>query len=569
MRHDLGSTKVYLQSLLEERDVKNQELVSANEEIQSANEELQSTNEELETTKEELQSSNEELQTVNEELQNRNSILTQASNDLSNLLNSVSLPVLMLSNEFNIRHFTPPTQRLMNLRSSDIGRPFGEIRLNLKIDDLHPLFTEVLDTLGPREIEVQDRDGHWYLLRVRPYRTNDNKIEGLVVVLVDIDQLRQIQQELRDARDFATSVIESIPLPLAVLDGELKIRSTNEAFCALAGSTGKQLEHRFFPDLAAALWGLEQPLQSQLTELRRGTNERSSFQFEYRTHGEQSRVFLIRARTLHPEREPFLLLTFEDITVQKEVERLLKAEGERLADQVESTTKELDRSQHELRALTGGLITAQEEERRRVARELHDDIGQRLAKLDLDGSTIEEQMEADPSSAKERLRQLRSDLETLAGEVRRVSHRLHPSMLEDLGLQTALRSLVEEFGERERMITTFSEQEVPDAIPLDVSTGLYRISQEALRNVTKHAGRTHIKVNLRGVAGGIELQILDAGLGFDPSDKHSGLGLISMEERARLIGGRLRVQSALGKGTDITVNVPLRLALRRTLTIRG
>ena len=107
------------------------------------------------------------------------------------------------------------------------------------------------------------------------------------------------------------------------------------------------------------------------------------------------------------------------------------------------------------------------------------------------------------------------------------------------------------------MITTFSEQEVPDAIPLDVSTGLYRISQEALRNVAKHAGRTHIKVNLREVAGGIELQILDAGLGFDPSDKRSGLGLISMEERARLIGGRLRVQSALGKGTDITVNVPL------------
>ena len=186
---------------------------------------------------------------------------------------------------------------------------------------------------------------------------------------------------------------------MAVLDGELKIRSTNEAFCALASSTGKQLEHRFFPDLAAALWRLEQPLQSQLTELRTGTNERSSFQLEYRTHGEQSKVFLIRARTLHPEGEPFLLLTFEDITVQKEVARLLKAEGERLANQVESTTKELDRSQHELRALTGGLITAQEEERRRVARELHDDIGQRLAKLDLDGSTIEEQMEADPSSA--------------------------------------------------------------------------------------------------------------------------------------------------------------------------
>src|SRR6185312_13966166 len=122
-------------------DVKNQELISANEEIQSANEELQSTNEELETTKEELQSSNEELQTVNDELQNRNAILTRASNDLSNLLNSVNLPVLMLSSEFYIRHFTPQMQRLMNLRATDIGRPFRDITLNLDVENLEPLFT--------------------------------------------------------------------------------------------------------------------------------------------------------------------------------------------------------------------------------------------------------------------------------------------------------------------------------------------------------------------------------------------------------------------------------------------
>ena len=123
LRQDVASTKLYLQSLLEERDARNQELVSANEEIQSANEELQSTNEELETTKEELQSANEELHTVNDELQNRNAILTQASNDLQNLLNSVNLPLLMLGNALDIRHFTPPTQRVMNLRASDIGRP--------------------------------------------------------------------------------------------------------------------------------------------------------------------------------------------------------------------------------------------------------------------------------------------------------------------------------------------------------------------------------------------------------------------------------------------------------------
>src|SRR5581483_4848691 len=295
MQHDLSSTKLYLESLLEERDAKNQELVSANEEIQSANEELQSTNEELETTKEELQSSNEELQTVNDELQNRNTVLTQTTNDLSNLLNSVNLPVLMLSEDLSIRHFTPQAQRLMNVRTSDIGRPFGDIRLNLNIEDLKPLFTEVLDTLGARELEVQDRDGHWYLLRVRPYRTADNKIEGLVVVLVDIDQLRRSQQELREARDFATSVIESIPLPLVVVNSDFRIHTFNEAFAALASSNSNALAERFLPDLAASLWKMEPPLRSLLEGLR---NEKAggSFEFEYKAADQSAKIFLVRGR---------------------------------------------------------------------------------------------------------------------------------------------------------------------------------------------------------------------------------------------------------------------------------
>src|SRR5262249_33094216 len=122
LRQDLTSTRLHLQSLVDDRNARNQELVSAYEEIQSANEELQSTNEELETTKEELQSANEELQTVNDELQQRNAVLTQTSNDLANLLNSVNIPLLMLTIDFKIRRFTPPMQRLLNVRAGDIGR---------------------------------------------------------------------------------------------------------------------------------------------------------------------------------------------------------------------------------------------------------------------------------------------------------------------------------------------------------------------------------------------------------------------------------------------------------------
>ncbi len=339
---DLASTRLYLESLLEERDAKNQELISANEEIQSANEELQSTNEELETTKEELQSSNEELQTVNEELQNRNAVLTQTSNDLSNLLNSVNLPVLMLSNELHIRHFTPPVQRLMSVRSSDIGRPFAEIRMSLRnVETLEPVFLEVLDTLNAREIEVQDRDGRWYLLRIRPYRTADNKIEGLVVVLVDIDQLRRSQQELRSARDFARTVVESIPLPLVVVDLEYRIQTTNDAFCRLVNSSGPDLERRSLPDLVASLWALDEPLRSHLAELRTAKDRGKNFEFSHSVAGETPKVLSIRGCVLQPDSELFLLITVEDITAHKEVERLLQEEGKRLAVEVDLTTREL------------------------------------------------------------------------------------------------------------------------------------------------------------------------------------------------------------------------------------
>ena len=188
--HDLSATRIHLQSLIEEREGRNQELVAANEEIQASNEELQSTNEELGTTKEELQSANEELQTVNDELHQRNAILSQTGNDLNNLLVSVNIPLLMLTSDLRIRQFTAPMQKLLSVRATDIGRPIGDIRLHLRVENLESILHEVLDTLSTRELELQDDADHWYLLRIRPYRTTDDKIEGLVLIVMDIDQLR-------------------------------------------------------------------------------------------------------------------------------------------------------------------------------------------------------------------------------------------------------------------------------------------------------------------------------------------------------------------------------------------
>jgi len=195
LKEELEATREYLQSIIEEQRTTNEELRSANEEIQSSNEELQSINEELETAKEELQSTNEELTTVNEELQNRNDELSRLNNDLNNLLSSVNIPIVMLGNDLRIRRFTPVAEKVMNLIPTDIGRPITDIKPNLRIADLPQIVLRVIDSLEIQENEVEDSDGRWYSMRIRPYRTLDNKIDGVVVVLVDMDPRLRIKHQ--------------------------------------------------------------------------------------------------------------------------------------------------------------------------------------------------------------------------------------------------------------------------------------------------------------------------------------------------------------------------------------
>jgi two-component system CheB/CheR fusion protein len=191
LKRELEATREYLQSIIEEQEAMNEELRSANEEIQSSNEELQSTNEELETAKEELQSSNEELTTLNEELETRNQELADANNDLVNLLASVDLPIVMLDSNLRIRRFNPGAQRTLNLIASDVGRSIDDLKTTLILDDLGKLVADVIENLEVRELQVQDRRGQWYSMRIRPYKTTDHKIDGAVLVLIDLGALKK------------------------------------------------------------------------------------------------------------------------------------------------------------------------------------------------------------------------------------------------------------------------------------------------------------------------------------------------------------------------------------------
>jgi two-component system, chemotaxis family, CheB/CheR fusion protein len=189
LKQELQANKEHLQTTIEELEASNEELKSTNEELQSTNEELQSTNEELETAKEELQSTNEELETVNSELQSKVEELSRANNDLNNLLSSTRIGTLFLDLDLHIKRFTPSLTHIFNLRESDIGRPISDITSNLAIDTIYQDASNVINTLSSKDREVVTEDGKKFSMRILPYRTIDNVIDGVVITFIDIHKL--------------------------------------------------------------------------------------------------------------------------------------------------------------------------------------------------------------------------------------------------------------------------------------------------------------------------------------------------------------------------------------------
>jgi two-component system CheB/CheR fusion protein len=264
LSEELAATKEHLQTLLEEQEATAEALRAANEEAQSSNEELQSTNEELEAAKEELQSTNEELTTVNEELQNRNHELSQLNSDLNNLLGSTHVAIVMLGNDLRIRRFTPRAEELLNLSSADIGRSLSDLQLALPLPDLEKSIVEVIERLSSHEQEVRDNHGHWYLLRLRPYKTLDNKIDGAVMTLMDIDRIKRSRDEARQAQAYADAIVDTLREPFLVLDSQLCVSKASAAFYSAFQVLPEQtLGHRMY-SLGNGQWDI--PRLRQLLE---------------------------------------------------------------------------------------------------------------------------------------------------------------------------------------------------------------------------------------------------------------------------------------------------------------
>jgi len=679
MERELASAHEQLRALISEQETVQAEMRAANEEVLSSSEELQSTNEELETAKEELQSSNEELLTLNEELQHRNNELGVLGHDLNNLLVGVDIPVLVLDANLCVRRFTPVAGSLLNLIAGDVGRPFSDIASGLDVDDWETLFPEVLQQGRRIEREVRDRNGHWYSLRVRPYKTTANEIEGALLVLLDIDVIKRTVANAEEARSVAAeaqlrneSILNSLSAQVAVLGPDGTIQATNEAWDRFARANGN-------PPMTAVGPGVDyldvcrKAISSQASEAQAALDgiqgvlegHLESYRLEYPCHSPNEERWFVMLVTPLKGTKGGAVLTHINVTERKRLEEKLRRQEQEVSTLLDSTPDlimRLDRqfrytyvnaktaqvggipreafigktpeemglppelielwepairrifekgqpnsvefsylspdgpteweerfipefaadgsveallvigrdvteqkrlekvaaaNRDEIRALAAGLMRAQEEERRRVSRELHDQICQQLASLAIDMSRLA----ADPAlkDAKSRLKALQARAVKASEETRHIAYQLHPSILDDLGLVASLKSLCKEFSMANDIAMECINAALPASVPLAVASCLYRVAQESLNNVAKHSKAKHVSVALSKPDGAIVLTISDDGVGFDRDTVkgRGGLGLITMEERVRLVNGKLSIETRPDRGSRVEVEIPL------------
>lgn len=319
LKNELATTKEYLQSLMEQQETINEELKSTNEEILSSNEELQSTNEELETAKEELESTNEELIILNEELQNRNETLTNLSNDLNNVLSNTDIVIMILGSNLTIRLFTPMAEKVLSLIPGDVGRPITNIKTNLS--NLEIKVRGVLDTLKSVEEELQDNTGKWYSLRIKPYRTSDNKIDGVVITLIDIQSRKEAENVIQESLSYSTSILETIRDPFVILNKNLKVVSANHRFYKTFKVEEKETKNKLIYELGDNQWDIPK-LKELLEAVLLSKTEFNDYEVEHNFKLIGQKTMLLNARQVFRGNigEELVLLAIEDITERRRAE---------------------------------------------------------------------------------------------------------------------------------------------------------------------------------------------------------------------------------------------------------
>jgi PAS domain S-box-containing protein len=676
LNEELEGTKQYREAIVQQYATIN-ELKTANEQAECNVEELQSVNEELQSAKDELQSTNENLALVNGHVQERNLELAKLTDDLTNTLAGVNIPIVILGGDRRIRRATPNAEKLLHVRPADAGRPISDIRVGLALTDFDGLISTVLSERRELEREVRGEDNRWYSLRLRPYWTAAGKIDGVLLSLLDIHEIKETQEASRRGERFVSAILDTAgwTLLVVVLDPDGRIVHFNRACQVLSGYSLEEARGRrpwdFLPPPhePGGFKRVFQHLKPMSTQEHRGhwvtkdgrrrliawwisvtADEDGRVQHvigsgiditEQQQAWEQARQSEAAVRALletaaqaiiginsagsvvlanaaaeamfgHPRKEMLdqpiemllparlrspqfgdwsaFLQTAEDepmgrgidnvgvrkdgteFPVEVNLSHVATADGNLAVAFITDITErrhyeenlrrseaEARASQQKLRELTAGLLEGHEEERRRVSRELHDDLNQKLAMLAVELGGIEAKLPPSDRVIREQLQSFEKRLNGLSDDVRRTAYQLHPSILEHLGLADALETYCGEFSAQEKIKVDFRLRKVPGTIPKGIALCLYRVAQEALRNIARHSGSRRASVTLAGKGAGLTLTLEDHGRGFDPAviEGKRGLGLISMKERVSAAGGLLAIEARPGAGTRVRVQIPV------------
>jgi PAS domain S-box-containing protein len=430
-----------------------------------------------------------------------------------------------------------------------VGQPISNVLGRETYAAVAPHYDRVLAG-GKEEYEIKVKypsvGSRWIHAVQVPTRGSDQEVDGWITVVTDVTDRHEAEERLREseARFRAAFFQAAVGIAQTSVDGKWQL--FNDRFCQILGYSRNELREKALiektllniahPDDREAFLAARHKLLAG--EISWWSSEKRYIRKDGATVWARVSMSLVRDQDNKPQ---YFVAVVEDITEKIQAERALQ------------------QSRQELRALAGRLINAEDEERKRISRELHDDLSQKLALLafNIGGLLVEHAPSAEKIN--EQLRNLQVHVKQLAQDVRQISHQLHPSILDDLGLVAALTELCEEFSSREGIEVAFESEAVPRVLPVDLASCLYRVSQEALHNVLKHAQASQARLRLSASADGIHLCIHDNGVGFDSEASLSrpGLGIVSMKERISLVQGDFAIDSRPGQGTEVKVFIPL------------
>jgi two-component system CheB/CheR fusion protein len=561
LQAEIQRLREQLQITAEEYESSNEEMKAANEELQSINEEYRSATEELETSKEELQSVNEELQTVNSEMRSKLDELSRTHQELENLMGATEIATLFLDREMHIQRFTAGVQDLFSMLPSDRGRRISDLTHRLGYDEFLEDAERALRKLATIDQEIQNPNGKWYSIRFRPYRTSDNRIEGVVITFIDISKLKATEQELmvakasleervhertreldeayqklRQARDMFYALFNSNPIPTALtrLEDDILI-DVNDEFLKYFGLERDKIVGRDLRELGLGLGPGAEERPRLIDQLRR-ERKIGNYEVELQSPSGETKNILASSQYIQLEDTEAVISTFIDIT-----------------DRV--------RAEQEIRSLASELTATEQTERHRLSQVLHDDLQQRLFAVQMHLSFLRDAYEKNDLHAFQAdFPQLEEWLADAIHVTRRLSVDLSPPILHGEGLPEAVAWLAAQMGEQYGLKVNINSSGVP--IPLDEKVRIlvfYGI-RELLFNIVKHAGLLEASVRFEFAPSRLLVVVRDQGAGFnsaevlsDPSMAH---GLLTVRHRLNLLGCNMEVNSRPGKGTEVIIEVP-------------